>query len=301
MSNELIPAPANSQFHPAPHEVPELLWNKIEPYFRKYKVAIRESKGQEAVEGPVVVWDVYKLLPGEARGKAQTKGPTHNRMLETLPDGNVQEELLQFFTVTYRYRVYSSSSAEANKIAWDIITLLPQAAGIVGRQDGIDGLTWNFMYMNSAEEDRLTNSSQDDFVVRNLYFMAQVPVITVRELPEFRTLIVNIQAGRKITSSGRVTRQADDNSRYYIPVDGGQKVVGIMTVYLLSSASGMPYPNMINQNVDYRIQKDENGILYIQWVEPYGNVPQVGEDFTVDYFVATTRTTYPNLSICPSI
>lgn len=298
MSNPLIPLLEASDAYPSPYDVPKLLWSKIETYFSKYGVDIRSSKPQEAVSRPVIVWEIDSRLPGRPDSKAHTRGPTHSSFRTITAEGNVVEELFQIHTVVYLYKIYSSSSEIADDVAWDLERLLPQAAGIVGRQENIPGLQLNFLRQRPQEEDR-TGLTQDDLVVRNLRFIGQVPVFYRKEHPSMRAVQVTTHVGRKLTSTGRLTRTAS-SSDHYISVDSGQTVVGIFAVFKLACAT-VTGDTMLTPGVDYHVKRDDDNLLYIQWDDTYGNVPAVGQDFRVEYFVAATRTTYPDLTQPPSI
>jgi len=298
MSNPIIPSPEHSDAYPSPYDLPKLIWDKIESYFHKYRVEVRESKPQSGVEGPVIVWDILSRVPGRDNSSAHGRGPSHSSFRTITVDGKVIEELFQIHTVTYRYKIYSVSSEIANQIAWDLERLLPQGAGIAGRQDNIPGIQLNFLRQTSQEEDR-TSMTQDDLVVRNLLFTGQVPVFYRRELPTMRALMVHTHVGRVLTSTGRQTRSSSD-SDYYIDVDSGQTVVGIFAVFKLACAT-VQEDSCLTPGADYKVLKDDNGTLYIQWDDTYGNVPALGQDFRVEYFVSATRTTYPDLTQPPSI
>lgn len=298
MSNPIPRSDTNSQDYPNPYDFPVLLWEALHPYFDKYRVRFTESNPQEAFEGPTISWEIYNRTPGRADSKTQTRGPSYNRTKEATDDGMLEYENIQFHTVTYRFKVFSSSNTEANKIAWDLENLLPQVTGIVGRQKEIPGLSMVFLRQTSQNEDR-TSAVQDDLVVRNLLFLAQVPVFYPRTITSMRTMKMDLYIGRKLTSTGRLKR-ATDSDKTYITVNPDQAVVGIFAVFKLIGTNQV-YDTRLQQGVDYHIERDEHGILYIKWDDTYGNTPLVGEDYRVDYFVSALRTDYKDLERPPSI
>lgn len=303
MSQPLSPPPTTSDAYPSPYEVPKLIWSKIEAYFQKYGVDFRESKPQDSVGRPVIVWDILSRTPGRPDSRAQTRGPTHSSFRTVTAEGNIKEELFQIHTVTYRFKVYASSTEAVNNISWDLERLLPQAAGVAGRQGNVPGLQLNFLRQTSQEDDRAANT-HDDLVVRNLLFVGQVPVFYQRELPSMRAVMVAQYVGRVLTTTGRLTRTTapagQNESHYYISVNSGQTVVGILAVFKLRCAT-VQTDIMLDPGADYHVRRDDDGLLYIEWDDTYGNVPVVGEDFRVDYFVSATRTTWPDLTAQPSI
>lgn len=279
--------PDDTQSSITPRTVLTLLWQAMEPYFSKYRLKYVGAWGNTPVEGPCIIWGVHSRVPGNAKGVAQSRGPTHSQMKEAGADGLVGEELLQYHTVVYEYRVIGSSTEEANEMSWDLENFIRIAGGSVA--EAVPGFTIHFQ--EELGERNMGRSAQDDMLVRTLRFIAQVPIKYDRYHYVLRQIQHHVMVGRVQKIGGRVTRTSS-STRYDIPVDGGQRVNRVLAVYKFNADNTTTH---LHAGVDYTVELDPDTLtLYIQWDDDYGTPPSVDQDFRVDYMLSYMRTVYQN-------
>lgn len=279
--------PDDSQSSITPRSVLTLLWQKMAPYFSKYQLKFAGAWSNTPLAGPSIVWGIHSRVPGNAKGVAQSRGPTHSKMRDAGEDGLVAEELMQYHTVVYEYKIVGSSTDEANEISWDLENFIRIAAGSVAEE--LPGFTINFQ--EELGERNMTRNAQDDALVRVLRFIAQVPVKYDRYHYVLRQIQHKIYMGRVQVTGGRVTR-TDASTRYDVPVDGGQRVNRILAVYKFNSDNTTTH---LHESIDFSVKVDpDTKVLYIQWDDDFGTPPSVGQDFRVDYMLSYLRTVYQN-------
>lgn len=259
----------------------------MEKYFSKYHLKFAGAFNNEPLIGPSIVWGVHSRVPGNAGGKAMSRGATHSKFRETTSDGLVPEDVMQYHTVVYEYVVVGSSSEEVDEIAWDLENFVRIAAGSVA--ETIVG--FSMVFSEELSDRNMARNAQDDILRRTLRFIAQVPIHYDRYHTELRQIRHQYAMGRVQKQSGRLTRSSA-STRYDIEVDDGQRVSTVLAIFKFNSNSTTTH---LHENVDYRLYLDrDTQTLYIQWDDDYGAPPSVGQDFRVDYMLSFVRSFYQN-------
>jgi hypothetical protein len=256
-----------------PYEFPDLIWSLIESYFDKYKVDISENHPTKMVSKPTVVWTTIQRTPGREGSKVNGRGSSFAKFLKVTPEGFVHELHQQQQTMILEYSVYAPSSALVKRIAWDLERAVLETVGVL--QDRIEGLQLTFQ--QQTPDSSLLMRQQDEIIRRTVRFEVLIPVKFVRLVPELRTIEL-IENWGQVGKNGQFNRESSDK-QFYVPAELGQRVTNVRQIYL-NGNSGW---KALEVGVDYWLRKDADQITYIEWNDNYGNVPQVGQDFKVEY------------------
>ena len=261
-----------------PYEITDLIWDLISPYFvSKYKVDYRESYPSKEVTRATIVSLINKRTPGREGSKIHGKGENFLKFLQTTTDGFVQEVYVQQQEIFLEYIVFSTSTAEVKRIAWDLEQAILETVGVL--QAKIEGFQLHFE--QQMQDSSMLLRQQDEMIKRSIKFRALLPIKYVRLVPELRFIEVLDSWGSISISSSGLSRDSSEKN-YYIPVQTGQRVNAIKNVFLKSDTYPFEWEPLI-LNTDYYVKRDSDHIRYIQWNDTYGRVPLVGQEFKVFY------------------
>lgn len=270
--------PTQTQTSPSPYAVPKIIWSAVEQYFiDKYNVEVVEEFPQERVSKPTITWRILRRTPGGgSNGVANASGPNYRRTIRKSNDGNIYESYEQIFRVVYEYAIFGTSTAEVEDIAWDFESMVLSA--IVALKTQIIGS--NIRFIEQYGDHNYDWKHQDELMVRVLRYEAEIPIRRIVTQKQLDYIQVNAWVG-VIPTNNTFTRTST-NAAFYIPCEGNQKVTQILRVYRF--VGGDPSHLIpLRKDVDYCLKHDDNGILYMEWLDSVGATPALNEKFEVDF------------------
>jgi len=265
----------DSNFSLNPYDLPARIWGLIENKFKQYGVSIVEAYPQARVNGNTVSWRIVTRRAGGANGRKQKMGPMLSSFYKLDTDGVIYVVYAQDHIVDFEFAIFSTSNAEADKIAWDLERFIVLCEGPLKQFD--PGITLTFTHQTA--DMNMRDSHQDDIIARYIRFTATVPVREIRTETELRSINLTIGFGDKFIQSPWYTR-TDSSSKYYIPISLGTKITKISSVYKFTGVL-----KLLKQDTDYYIKQDSSNLLYIEWNDVNGAVPGIGDQFRVEYHI----------------
>lgn len=257
-----------------PYDVPNMIWELIEPYFERYKVEITDSYPTKNVTRPTITWAVIKRTPGREGSKIHGKGSNFAKFLKVTSEGYVHERHIQQQQILIEYTIFATSTSQVEKIAWDLERAVLETVGVL--QERLEG--FQLVFDQQTPDSSMLWRQQDELIKRTIRFSALVPVPYTLLVPELRFIEIVESWGRLAVDNTVLTRNSSDK-KYYITVDDGQRVVNISQIYLEANDGW----KALELGTDFNLRKDSNQLLYIEWNDDFGKVPTVGQEFRVDY------------------
>ena len=257
-----------------PWRIPLLLWELMEPYFkRRWKAELVRQFPEEEVVKPTISYRLARITPGGGKdGNVDSRGFSYESR-STNEQGLVEETQKQFVQLFMDWAVFGTSAEEADDLVWDLFNALNETVGPV-----IDKIPGTVIAWTSGGEPALPWKEQDRLKVRSLRYEIRTPLRRKSVLPELRQIVMEDSVGRWLSSRTRLTRTSADED-FQIPVEATQRVVNILTVFL--KREGVLY--LLKEGIDYRILLEEDLSQSIRWLDGPGATPEVGDEFIVDY------------------
>lgn len=287
---ELPSALEDTQVDVNPYEVTDKIWALIEDYFKnKYDVELSEAYPSKIVTRPTIVCLVQNRTPGRQGSKIHGKGSNFLKFLKTSPDGYVHELHVQQQELTIEYSIYTVSTAEVKRIAWDLERAVLETVGVL--QNEIEG--FQLYFEQQTMDSSMLWKQQDELVKRTIKFRALLPVKFVKLVPELR-FIEKIESWGSQGINGTVFTRTSSDKNFLIPTVSGQIVTNINFVYVQDTE--YPYNwDALERGTDWFMRKNDQQSMYLEWNDEYGKVPTTGQTFRVDYNVAR-RTIQSNVN-----
>ena len=274
-----------------PYGVPKLAWSLIEEYLvEKYKLVYAEVNPTTKVDTPTITWRILRRVPGAGKEmKSQARGPSYQDTLKRDAQGLLHERSTQRHRVTYEWSVYGTSTEQVNNLAWDLEQALIALRGPLAEK--IEGFNWTFE--QQVGDTSMSWRAQDELMVRTIRFEAEVPISYVNPLPQISKIETKVSVGPRVCNNMRFRRLTDDCT-FEVPLEKGSVLLEIIRVWRLVGNGNKG--RCMQVDIDYRVQKDERGVPHIKWLDEFGATPQVGQDFLIDYTLATTLPSSDNPS-----
>lgn len=263
-----------------PYEITDKIWALLEGYFeQKYNAELTELFPSKPVTRPTIVCNIVRRTPGREGSRIHGKGHNFVKFLKKDINGYIHELHVQQQEVIIEYSVFSPSTAEVKKLAWDLERAVLETVGIL--QQTIEGFQMYF-------EQQIVDSSmlwrqQDELVRRTIRFKALIPVKFTKLVPELRFIDLNQYWGSFPFRNETFVRDSSSKT-YYVTPSSGQVVSNIDCVFVKDTAYPYEWIPLV-YNTDYVVKKDSSQIAYIEWNDDFGRVPSVGETFRIDYDV----------------
>lgn len=278
MANTLPTLLDDSAANISPYDIGYEIYKLCADYFsNKWDLKVVENFPEERCAGPTITWRILRRTPGGGKNNImQSRGPTytHDRSVDEF--GQYLEIHTQTHQITYEFAIFGNSNPEVNAVAWDWENAMLDVIGPL--QVKFPGLTMAFE--SQQPDSAMTWRIQDEIMVRYLRYLIVLPIRYKVILPELRNINIKPSLVTNSTSTGRITREANDNNEYHITPPTGNKVTGIIIVQKQSSTDANPvklYPG-----VDYQVVVKKDLTVYIKWLSE-GAPPAVGDSFFVIY------------------
>lgn len=266
----------------SPYEVPTKIWEAIRGYFEdKYSVTVIQTFTEQQVGGPTIFW-AYRFMPGRGENSNVTgKGPTFARYLPKTPNNYVLEAYVQSIKFFLEYTVAANSPAIVDDLSWDLQNSVLETVGLLQNQFSGFNLVWE----ESAISSSMIRRTQDSLNTRSIRFQGTMLVESVVSKLELRQIQIETQTGRSPLLGSTFTRTSMEN--IYNLAEENQYVSDILAVYVKTSDGFVK----IHEGTDYKKKRKSNDQTgyYIEWIDSHGRVPQLNDEFRVDYSVSTTR------------
>jgi hypothetical protein len=266
----------------SPYEVPAKIWEAIRGYFEdKYSVTVIQTFTEQQVGGPTIFW-AYRFMPGQGNNSNVTaKGPTFSRYLPKTPNNYVVEAYVQSIKFFLEYTIAANSPAIVDDLSWDLQNSVLETVGLM--QTYFSG--FNLVWEESANSSSMIRRTQDSLNTRSIRFQGTMLVESVASKLELRQVQIEMQTGRTPLLGSTFTRTSMEN--IYNLAEENQYVSDILAVYVKTSDGFVK----IHEGTDYKKKRKSNDQTgyYIEWIDSHGRVPQLNDEFRVDYSVSTTR------------
>jgi hypothetical protein len=272
-----------------PYKVGSYIYELIGDYFKNtYDVGFSNAYPKESVNKSTIVYKTIKRVPGGGKNKtAQARGANFERQLHSDEFGQVVEQHKQQHTIHLEFSVFSSSSDEADDIAWDLENAVIDCEGELQRL--VEGLSLSFE--QQYEDTHYAWQRVDDLLVRTCRFQLLFPVRRKVILPELREIRVEKRLGlmKDITD---IIVQPDSNSTLFtIPTrNSNQRISEVLSVRKRKPNSTVLIE--LYEGADYqKVLETDNTIKSLKWLREYGAPPKENESFIVEYAYYSGTTT----------
>ncbi len=256
-----------------PYEIGERIWATIKDNFKAYKVEVSQSFPTSPVKQNLIAWRILNRTPGTGKdNQFQAKGKQASGYLGKTEDGLVLEEYTQTMQIDLQFGVFSSSSAEANRIAWDLEQAVINSRYYLQSADS----QIQIVFQRQSAQDTYQFRNQDDLIAQYITFRVVLPIRSIDAKPEIRQIELAFRDGMHLAKKEQ-TRNS--SSETFLISANGQPIDGVSAVSIYKNSKWVPIKN----NVDYKIERKPNSEdVLLTWI-PTGLNPQIGEQFRVEF------------------
>ena len=254
-----------------PYEIGERIWAVIKDNFQLYNVVVTQSFPSQPVQQNTVAWRIINRTPGTGKDNLhQSRGKQSTGYLGKTDDGIVLEETTQTMQIDLQFGVFSNSSAEANKIAWDL-----EQAVINSRyhlQD--DDSQIQIVFKRQSSQDTYQFRNQDDLIAQYITFGVVLPCRFIDAKPEIRQVDLAFHDGLTMVNLNFTRSTSADTiniSANGLPIDD----INLVSIY--KNGNWLK----LKPKTDYKLaRKTNSNDISLTWIST-GLNPEIGDQFKV--------------------
>lgn len=271
--HDLIRLSTNEEtsFIPNPYKFPELVWEFVYPFVKKYGYDFSEYAPQVEVKNNVVRWRVRQLKLGNSKGMAKFPRFVGNYQLIT-DDGKIGELYQTVYTLNFEYLIYSNDN-NALDLAWDLQVIVERSRDLFH----LNSLQIEFIQATQS----LVELKGSPYRLTTLEFRAEIPTYQMNALAILHQ--IEIVGSVQIGTVPLAPFVYNNEEKYLIlAADPLYTVSSIQEIVILNGTSRQ----LLEKGIDYEIEPDvENKGIYIVWLAN-GAKPDGGQTFWVSYGIA---------------